>query len=730
MIFHWRVRSLAFVLIDCSVFFSIIELLLMSKSSHSASMATKTVVTADSLGGGLVTFGGLPGLPRAVAYLVHGNNGNVENLRHIAHAAADVEIVGVAAVGVSHLACLDSVCWHGDRSVHEMADRYAEWIANDVDARIESATSCQTSVPKFVIGGYSGGGIVALEVAERLLRGSGSAHTPIEREVVLLDALPPHLSWPRASQQYRQALDHLHEQPSLKTVRSLIPWLARSTANRTTRRVFRSREQQRLAMVAKQLGFSNFAESGLVDLEPNMTEMVNAHPATTYRANVLLVASAPLWPMFTPGYDWHGYVDQVRTVVVPGDHHTMALPQNAAQFMLAFERAVLSDRADRPLVRRVRGHQPSDASIRVMAQVGPEQNSPTTSEKSPPTCVKVSLVIATYNRQGTVGPLLNDLALQHFESISPTELEVIVVNDGGSVAVEKELPPNSPYSITVLNRPNGGPAAARHTGIERSNGQIVVILDDDMRVGPEFLDAHVNMHASGAHVVYGLIRGEVHVGPLFARFHQGHIDRWLDECRNGALPRGERMCTGNVSFRRNDYDNVGGFDRSLVRCEDRDLGIRLELAGVPFRYCEQAVSTHHSEHADIDQWRSRSAVYGESDVTISRKHNDVAALSPWSFLDDLPKPVHPLLLAVAAFPSVGKPLGFGVYHFGELLDRCGLNDAAVKLAGLTYGVDYYRGAGRRWGSASVTFQALRRWKSSRSIPAVTNAAVTNAAVAP
>jgi hypothetical protein len=149
----------------------------------------------------------------------------------------------------------------------------------------------------------------------------------------------------------------------------------------------------------------------------------------------------------------------------------------------------------------------------------------------------------------------------------------------------------------------------------------------------------------------------------------------------------------------------------------------LELAGVPFRYCEQALSTHNSEHADVDQWRSRSAVYGESDVTISRKHNGVAALSPWSFLDDLPKAVHPLLLTVAAFPSLGKPVGFAVYHCGEILDRFGLNDAAVKLAGLTYGVDYYRGAGRRWGSAATTFQALRRWKTTRTAPVGASSAV-------
>jgi hypothetical protein len=148
----------------------------------------------------------------------------------------------------------------------------------------------------------------------------------------------------------------------------------------------------------------------------------------------------------------------------------------------------------------------------------------------------------------------------------------------------------------------------------------------------------------------------------------------------------------------------------LIRCEDRDLGIRLEQKGVAFAYCEAAQSSHHSGHTDVGTWRDRSAVYGESDVVISMKHANVRELSPWQFLNELPTAIHPLLVAVSVFPPLGKPVGALVYKSGQVLDRVGMSSVGVKLAGLTYGVDYYRGAGRRLAANGSAYRSLRDWK--------------------
>jgi GT2 family glycosyltransferase len=320
------------------------------------------------------------------------------------------------------------------------------------------------------------------------------------------------------------------------------------------------------------------------------------------------------------------------------------------------------------------------------------------------TSISVSVIVATYRRSGTIAPLLNDLASQRFDSI-----EVIIVNDGGPVAIHHEVPQALPFRVRVVERPNGGPAAARHTGIRLSRGEVIVIVDDDMRLEPSFIAGHLAAIERGADVVYGVIDGMDNDDSLFTRFHQRHIDLWLTEMRAGGTPRGDRLCTGNVAFTRTAYDEVGGFDRSLVRCEDRDLGIRLEFAQAKFAFAPQARSLHRSDHVDVEQWRRRSAIYGSSDATIADKHPGHSELSPWAFLSVLPPVSHPFLVLIALIPPLAGPAGSAVYGIAQALERRGRGDLAVRLAGLTYGIEYYRGAGTQWGGAGRSVRELRKW---------------------
>jgi GT2 family glycosyltransferase len=322
---------------------------------------------------------------------------------------------------------------------------------------------------------------------------------------------------------------------------------------------------------------------------------------------------------------------------------------------------------------------------------------------------RVSVVVATYNRPESLQQLVNDLVVQRVPQPMGF-MQLVVVDDGGADEILPAFPAVVPFDLIVVRQPNGGPASARHLGVSLSNGEVVVIVDDDMRVASDFVAQHVEAHAAGSDVVYGLIEGHSSIGPLFARYHQMHIDRWLQECRAGVTPRGERLCTGNVSFSRRAYDGVGGFDTSLIRCEDRDLGIRFEQAGFQISYCEAALSTHASGIDDTTAWRKRNEIYGASDVVISEKHPDSVSLSPWAFLDDLPRVVHPLLVAVAIVPGLSRVLGRLVYSVGAQLDRVGRERVGLRLAGLTYGIDYYGGAGRKWGTAARAWTELRTWR--------------------
>ena len=164
-------------------------------------------------------------------------------------------------------------------------------------------------------------------------------------------------------------------------------------------------------------------------------------------------------------------------------------------------------------------------------------------------------------------------------------------------------------------------------------------------------------------------------------------------------------------MRRSGYESVGGFDRELVRCEDRDLGIRLENAGLRFALADDARSTHHTDHGDVRTWRRRSAIYGASDQRIGEKHPQRRDVSPWAFLAELAPPVRPLLIAASVSPRAGKLLGGTSYSLARLVDRLGWHRRAVDLAGLCYALDYYGGVGTRSGSGRNAIASFRSWRS-------------------
>jgi glycosyltransferase involved in cell wall biosynthesis len=339
----------------------------------------------------------------------------------------------------------------------------------------------------------------------------------------------------------------------------------------------------------------------------------------------------------------------------------------------------------------------------------------------------VSVVVATYNRLAGLQSLLVDLCAQNCE---PGSFEVVVVDDESKIpvtaAVANEALATQPYGtlpfgLRLFRRSNGGPGVARDSGIDQASGQIVVILDDDMHIDPGFISAHRECHRRGATVVFGNIQTPRDASlALFERFHMGTIDKFVAAVGRGEpVVEGSRLCTGNVSFRRAAYQRVGGFDTNLRRCEDRDLGIRFELAGEHIVFGAAAVSHHQSDHTDVATWRKRNRLYGELDTVIASKHTALPKVSPWAFLSQLPRAATPVGLLSAAFPALGKLGGSVAYRIADRLDRRAKSNLALRLAGLSYGLDYYAGVGAAFGSPGGLLRVLRSYRAFRRLAAAT-----------
>jgi GT2 family glycosyltransferase len=236
-----------------------------------------------------------------------------------------------------------------------------------------------------------------------------------------------------------------------------------------------------------------------------------------------------------------------------------------------------------------------------------------------------------------------------------------------------------------------------------------------MRLPSTLLAEHMRHHREGHSVVLGHIRAAPRLSqmPLFERFHAQQLDRQVAAFRAGVPARGVHLCTGNVSFRRADYLAIGGFDRTLARSEDRDLGIRLEQAGARFTFAEEAYTVHESDHTSLEVWLKRAFLYGVYDSRIGAKHRDLPSVSPWRFLFLVHPVSRPLLLATAAVPEAGKFAARGLMALCDWLDGRGLEQAALKGTTLVYGIEYFRGMREHAGSLLDAARGLVAYKRQR-----------------
>ena len=110
--------------------------------------------------------------------------------------------------------------------------------------------------------------------------------------------------------------------------------------------------------------------------------------------------------------------------------------------------------------------------------------------------MRASVVIPTYNRPQLLNRLLASLAEQEGDSL----LEVLVCDDGStSSTLEATLAwkDRVPGLRHLWQEDLGFRAGqARNMGIQAAQGDVIIFVDDDVLVAPDFVERHVAAHQS------------------------------------------------------------------------------------------------------------------------------------------------------------------------------------------------------------------------------------------
>lgn len=182
--------------------------------------------------------------------------------------------------------------------------------------------------------------------------------------------------------------------------------------------------------------------------------------------------------------------------------------------------------------------------------------------------LKISVVVATFNRRESLKRLLDSLSRQ---TLPPADFEVTVVSDGstdGTVEMVREMKKRFP-NLHVLDMKNRGPGPARNAGARISRGRYLAFTDDDCVAAPDWLAQVIRaFENSGAVGVQGRITTDPATRTPLTHQVEVH-SAWT-----GIMP----AC--NAAYLRSAFDAVGGFDETFTFLnEDVDLVWRVEELG-------------------------------------------------------------------------------------------------------------------------------------------------------
>jgi glycosyltransferase involved in cell wall biosynthesis len=234
----------------------------------------------------------------------------------------------------------------------------------------------------------------------------------------------------------------------------------------------------------------------------------------------------------------------------------------------------------------------------------------------------VSVLIPTHQRREALRRALGSLAGQ---TVPHDSYEVVVSIDGSTDGTGEMLADfRAPFALRVVEGLQRSRAAARNAALELVRGDVVIVLDDDMEVVPEFVELHHRHHPPGSRVC---MLGAVPVrlngdSPRAARYVAAKFDAHLANiARPGHIFAPRDFYSGNTSLRTEVLREIGGFDASfsLYGNEDVELWLRLRDAGIALRYDPRALA--HQEYGKDLRGLSRDTLEkGHTTVALARTH--------------------------------------------------------------------------------------------------------------
>lgn len=196
-----------------------------------------------------------------------------------------------------------------------------------------------------------------------------------------------------------------------------------------------------------------------------------------------------------------------------------------------------------------------------------------------------SIVIPTFKRKDKLLECLNGLSSQTF-----TQFEVIVVNDDPDV---KYFPESFdfPFSLEIINMDiNSGPSVCRNLGVDKTNFDWILFLDDD----DEFID--VKLECIDRYIRKNSIDVIYHKAQVYLK-NESRTYTTSNFIEGDGVELFKLLLVKNVAggaplccIRKDKFIEIGGFRTDLPAMEDYELAINMAKNNFKFGFVDEVLT--------------------------------------------------------------------------------------------------------------------------------------------
>jgi len=206
----------------------------------------------------------------------------------------------------------------------------------------------------------------------------------------------------------------------------------------------------------------------------------------------------------------------------------------------------------------------------------------------------VAIIGPFYNSEKYVKGWLNAVSLQTYPNFKLYLVDDASADTTASILEDEVAKLGVPAEIIALTE-NQGPSAARNIAIRKSieeGAEIVILLDADCRVEPDWIHRHVDFHLNfhEVSILGGSIQGKassaVGIADGFCSWFTA-----VPGSASGAVKK-LHLSSTNMSLKRGVFERIGYFDEALATGEDVAFCRKAQQAGLVLWMQSNIVVTH------------------------------------------------------------------------------------------------------------------------------------------